>query len=272
MKMVLIKEYRIVLPVSVQEYQVGQLYSVAMASKHETGGGEGIEILKNEPYEEDGEKGQYTHKVYYLKSKVPSYVKLIAPEGGLVFHERAWNAYPYCRTIVTNEYMKDNFMIKIETWHKPEMGTVNNVHNLEENLWDTVQVVPIDIANKGEVAPGDYKPDEDPALFHSVKTDRGPLGPQWKNDLAKTNCPHICSYKLVTVKFKWWGLQTKVENLIHRQAKRFFTNFHRQLFCCIDKWVDLTMEDIRRMEEETCRELGEMLQTGDVRGTYAADD
>lgn len=49
------------------QYQVGQLYSVAEASKNETGGGEGIEVLKNEPYEKDGEKGQYTHKIYHLK-------------------------------------------------------------------------------------------------------------------------------------------------------------------------------------------------------------
>jgi len=26
----------------------------------------------------------------------------------------------------------------------------------------------------------------------------------------------MCAYKLVTVKFKWWGLTTKVENFIHR--------------------------------------------------------
>lgn len=31
-------------------------------------------------------------------SKVPGFVKMIAPEGALVFHEKAWNAYPYCRT------------------------------------------------------------------------------------------------------------------------------------------------------------------------------
>uniref|UniRef100_A0A8C2FK17 Phosphatidylinositol transfer protein beta isoform n=1 Tax=Cyprinus carpio TaxID=7962 RepID=A0A8C2FK17_CYPCA len=79
-------------------YQVGQLFSVAEASKNETGGGEGIEVLKNEPYEKEGEKGQYTHKIYHLKSKVPGFVKMIAPEGALVFHEKAWNAYPYCRT------------------------------------------------------------------------------------------------------------------------------------------------------------------------------
>lgn len=48
------------------QYQVGQLYSVAEASKNETGGGEGIQVLKNEPYEKDGERGQYTHKLYHL--------------------------------------------------------------------------------------------------------------------------------------------------------------------------------------------------------------
>ena len=49
------------------QYQVGQLYSVAEASKKETGGGEGVEVLVNEPYEKDGEKGQYTHKIYHLQ-------------------------------------------------------------------------------------------------------------------------------------------------------------------------------------------------------------
>uniref|UniRef100_A0A3Q4B458 Phosphatidylinositol transfer protein beta isoform n=1 Tax=Mola mola TaxID=94237 RepID=A0A3Q4B458_MOLML len=242
---------------SLSQYQVGQLYSVAEASKNETGGGEGIEVLKNEPYESDGEKGQYTHKIYHLKSKVPGFVKMIAPEGSLVFHEKAWN----------NEYMKDDFMIKIETWHKPDMGTVENVHELDEQTWRTVEVVPIDISNKEE----DYKPEEDPALFHSIKTGRGPLSPEWKNEL-KTDCPCMCAYKLVTVKFKWWGLQTKVENFIHKQEKRIFTNFHRQLFCWIDRWVSLTMEDIRRMEDETQKELEEMRQKGDVRGTSATDE
>ena len=40
-----------------------------------------------------------------------------------------------------------------------------------------------------------------------------------------------------------------------QQEKRLFTNFHRQLFCWIDKWIELNMEDIRRMEEETRKEL-----------------
>uniref|UniRef100_A0A8C4P7S1 Phosphatidylinositol transfer protein alpha isoform n=1 Tax=Dromaius novaehollandiae TaxID=8790 RepID=A0A8C4P7S1_DRONO len=92
---------RVILPVSVEEYQVGQLYSVAEASKNETGGGEGVEVLVNEPYERDGERGQYTHKIYHLQSKVPTFVRMLAPEGALNIHEKAWNAYPYCRTGMT---------------------------------------------------------------------------------------------------------------------------------------------------------------------------
>ncbi|CAH2263611.1 jg10916 [Pararge aegeria aegeria] len=48
----LIKEYRVTLPLTVEEYQVGQLYCVAEVSKNETGGGEGIEVIKNEPFKD----------------------------------------------------------------------------------------------------------------------------------------------------------------------------------------------------------------------------
>ncbi|XP_009883519.1 PREDICTED: phosphatidylinositol transfer protein alpha isoform [Charadrius vociferus] len=264
---------RVILPVSVEEYQVGQLYSVAEASKNETGGGEGVEVLVNEPYERDGERGQYTHKIYHLQSKVPTFVRMLAPEGALNIHEKAWNAYPYCRTVITNEYMKDDFLIKIETWHKSDLGTQENVHKLEPDVWKNVEAIYIDIADRSQVLPKDYKAEEDPAKFKSVKTGRGPLGPNWKKELGKqTDCPYMCAYKLVTVKFKWWGLQNKVENFIQKQEKRLFTNFHRQLFCWLDKWVDLTMEDIRRMEEETKRQLDEMREKDPVKGMTAADD
>jgi hypothetical protein len=61
-----------VLPLTVDEYQVGQLWSVAEASRNETGGGEGVEVLRNEPYTDhpllNGKytAGQYTHKIYHL--------------------------------------------------------------------------------------------------------------------------------------------------------------------------------------------------------------
>ncbi|XP_071327962.1 phosphatidylinositol transfer protein alpha isoform-like [Trachinotus anak] len=268
----LIKEFRIVLPLSVEEYQVGQLYAVAEASKNETGGGEGVEVLANEPYEKDGEKGQYTHKIYHLQSKVPGIIRRFAPKDSLEVHEEAWNAYPYCRTILTNAYMKDNFMIKIETWHKPDMGDQENVHGLDQSSWEATEIVDIDIADRSCISAKDYKPEHDPAIFKSEKTGRGPLGPDWKKELVNNpNCPHMCAYKLVTVKFKWLGLQGKIENMIQKVEKRLFTHFHRQLFCWIDKWIDLSMDDIRRMEEETKNELDEMRKNDEIKGMAAED-
>lgn len=45
--------------------------------------------------------GQYTYKIYHLASKVPAFIRLLAPKGSLEIHEEAWNAYPYCRTVIT---------------------------------------------------------------------------------------------------------------------------------------------------------------------------
>ncbi|XP_035481947.1 phosphatidylinositol transfer protein alpha isoform isoform X2 [Scophthalmus maximus] len=179
----------------------------------------------------------------------------------------------HIRTVAQNEYMKDNFLIKIETWHKPDLGHLENVHGLDAETWKKVDVVYIDIADRSQVDSKDYKPEEDPCRFKSMKTSRGPLGPDWKKELPnKKDCPHMCAYKLVTVKFKWWGLQNKVESFIQKQEKRLFTNFHRQLFCWIDKWIELNMEDIRRMEEETRKELDEMRVKDPVKGMVALED
>ncbi len=97
----LIKEFRIPMPLTVEEYQVGQLYAVAQSSKEETSGGEGVQVLINEPFENDLEKGQYTKKIYHLKSKVPAFISVILPSGALEIHEEAWNAYPKCKTVLT---------------------------------------------------------------------------------------------------------------------------------------------------------------------------
>ena len=46
----MILEFRIPLPLKTEEFQVAQLFMVASASETVTGGGEGIQIIKNEPY------------------------------------------------------------------------------------------------------------------------------------------------------------------------------------------------------------------------------
>ena len=174
--MSVIREYRIPMPITVEEYRIAKLYSVAEASKNETGGGEGIEIVTNEPYEDPvhGGKGQYTHKVIHLSSKIPSFIRLLAPKGLVEIKEESWNAYPYCRTVYTNpSYMKDTFSIEIITWHKEERvsksDNTNKHHTLTDSELEKRTVDFIDIVND-PVSSSDYKVDEDPSKFKSEKT------------------------------------------------------------------------------------------------------
>jgi hypothetical protein len=44
---------------------VAQLYSVAEVSKNETGGGEGIEVLKNEPFDNFPLLGEFFFLCFY---------------------------------------------------------------------------------------------------------------------------------------------------------------------------------------------------------------
>ncbi|XP_011503545.1 PREDICTED: phosphatidylinositol transfer protein alpha isoform [Ceratosolen solmsi marchali] len=270
----LIKEFRVTLPVTVEEYQVAQLYSVAEASKNNTGGGEGIEVLKNEPFTNypllggKYSSGQYTYKIYHLASKVPAYIRMLLPKSSLEIHEEAWNAYPYCKTVISNPgYMKENFIIIIESYHIGDIGDQENVHELPPNKLKIREVVHIDISND-PIASADYKDDEDPRKFKSEKTGRGPLvGKDWKHQIT----PIMTCYKLVTCEFKWFGLQARVESYILKAERRLFTNFHRQVFCWIDRWHGLTMEDIRAIEDTTKEELDRQRHKGEVRGMRGDD-
>jgi len=275
----IIKEYRIVLPMTVAEYQVAQLFSVAEASKNETGGGEGIEILKNEPYEKDGEKGQYTHKIYHLESRVPSFVKFFCPKGSLEMNENAWNAYPNCKTVLTNPYLDKKFEISIETRHLSDAGTTENAHGLSAEEWKNVEVVNIDIAND-VVSSDDYDAKYDPSKVRSQKAERGPLKKTWIEELRMKkklggseaeNVPVMCAYKLVKARLNVWGLQGRVEKMIHQQERRLFNTFHRQVFCWMDKWFGMTMDDIRRLEDKTKEDLQRMIKEGEIRGTKVSE-
>lgn len=74
-------ELRIPLPLSVDEYLVAQNWSFNEQSRRETGGGEGVKVLENVPFENKDfcggkySQGQYTHKIYYVENKVPKAVR-----------------------------------------------------------------------------------------------------------------------------------------------------------------------------------------------------
>ncbi|VDN54607.1 unnamed protein product [Dracunculus medinensis] len=237
-----LQEYRIILPLTLEEYNRAQLFAVAETSKNETGGGDGVEVIKQEPFTSStirsGETiyGVHTLKMFRSKSKSPLLFRKILPDKAFTLLEESWNAYPFCKTVITNpNYMKENFFIIIETMH---------------------------IADKGETE-NDITPETDPRSFISEKTGRGKLNKNWSTTNTQ---PVMCCYKVVKIHCKIAGLQAPLENLCQKQYPRLFSKFNRELFCWMDKWYDLTLEDIRKLEEETMEQLKQRIQENEKRG------
>ena len=168
----LIKEYRIPLPLTVEEYQVAQRYMVSRISKQHTGNGEGIEILENKPFDDENGKGQYTKKILHLGSKIPAWFKSFIPPTALQVEEQAWNAYPYCKTVYSCPFLGDRFSITITTKYIQDSGTTNNAFNRSEAELKERTIDIVDIAND-PFDPAKYKEEEDPAKFISEKTEIG---------------------------------------------------------------------------------------------------
>ncbi|KAJ8263704.1 hypothetical protein COCON_G00161610 [Conger conger] len=247
----LIKEYRIPMPMSVEEYRIAQLYMIQKKSREETcGEGSGVEILENRPYADGpGGAGQYTHKVYHIGMHIPSWFRSILPKAALRVEEESWNAYPYTRTRYTCPFV-EKFSIDIETYYKPDPGNQVDVFNMSSAERRQRSLDPIDIV-KDPIPPHEYKAEEDPRLYQSVKTQRGPLTDDWieefNSDPAKA--PIMCAYKLCKVEFRYWGMQSKIERFIHDVGlRKVMVRAHRQAWCWQDEWCGLTMEDIRQLE------------------------
>jgi hypothetical protein len=251
--MVQTREYRVVMPLTLDEYARGQLYTTAAFSKAETSGGEGIEVVKNEPYHDHPTmgSGQYTYKIYHLSSKVPAWVRVVAPSGSLELHEEAWNGFPKIKTVLVNKYMGDKFRITIESFHAPGKATLDNALNLAPDVLKRREVVNLDIA-KDKIEAKDYHAEQDPSKVRSEKANRGPLSPA---DWASKTEPLMTVYKVFTAEFRVMGLQDRVESFIQKTNHSLILLFHRKLFCFLDQYYDMTIADIRAFEERTKLEM-----------------
>ncbi|KOB72915.1 Protein retinal degeneration B [Operophtera brumata] len=258
----LIKEYRIPLPLTVEEYRIAQLYMIAKKSRDESSGeGSGVEIIVNEPYEQGpGGKGQYTQKIYHVGSHLPGWFKSLLPKSALTVSEEAWNAYPYTKTRYTCPFV-EKFSLEIETYYYADNGHQDNVFQLTGSEYKNRIVDVIDVV-KDQLYGADYVKEEDPTLFASQACNRGPLPDNWldeywrdvqgKSQPTPSGKSLMCAYKLCKVEFRYWGMQTKLEKFIHDVAlRKTMLRAHRQAWAWQDEWHGLKMEDIREIERQT---------------------
>ncbi|CAG7711635.1 unnamed protein product [Allacma fusca] len=241
------------MPITAEEYQIGQLFMIAKHSHEQSDAGEGVEVILNVPHTDPvhGE-GRYTEKQIHLSSRLPDWLQSFIPRLFCVT-EKAWNYYPYTETEYTCSFLP-KFNIFIKTKYENNSGTTENCLGLSPEELANRIVEHVDIVYD-EVAPKHYKETEDPKFFKSKKTNRGPLINGWQETFESI----MCIYKLVNVSFEVWGLQTKVEDYAHKAIRDILLLGHRQAFAWIDEWYGMTIEDVReyevKMQEETNKKV-----------------
>ena len=257
-----ILEFRIIVPTNIEKYAIGNRYMNYLYVIDEKNGNEGIEIVKNEPYEKGDEKGRFTHKIYHIKSKIPGFIRLAIPDKYMHFHDESFNSYPLFLTTYKMPGMGDDFMLSIESQHikyTTGMEIPDNIIGLDENDLKMRKIVYIDLINgqpaadppevdmhgytcpeAGITEPIDSKEKYDPSRI-----------PPWTNDYKGEM---IMCIKVVKFNFKWRGLQTSIEKYVGNTAyPGIFANSHRKLMASCKDWYKLTMDDILRIEEEVAQ-------------------
>ena len=259
-------EYRVILPTNVTQYQIANLYLCAQRTRETAGNGEGLEILKNEPYQKGEEKGQFTHKVMHFKSKVPAAIRWAIPDKYLHVHELSHNSYPHFHTEYQQPGMGKDFYLLVESEHIPytsEQGVPDNVLNLTPEELKIREICYIDIVNskpKPEKKEWDMHNFECPAAhIEKLQTPKNTCDeskpPEWTTHYKGTM---IVAVKIVKFKFKWFGIQTAVENFSKSIFHDVFLDSHRAMFYWAANWYPMNMEDIRKLEHQVEEEQKSM--------------
>ena len=194
----LIKEYRIVLPLSLAEYQRGMLYAVAKQSRLEsTDGADGVEFLENAPYtarEPGGSDGIFTRKNVHLGERLPKWASLVLPSTALSLQEQCWNEFPHVKTVYQCAFFEQRFQMSVESRHLEDNGLTDNVHGLDDKELKQRQIEVIDVTQPPQ-GDNDEHVAVDFSQWRSSKASRGPLTADWS--VSGYTGPVMCCYKLV---------------------------------------------------------------------------
>ena len=239
----LIREIRIVMPLSMDEFRRGQRYTIARAERDAVEEGVGVMLVVSE-YCQHEEYGEGVHQVkrFYLSSYLPMWVQPFIPSNSFYVVEESWNYYPHhCYSIFTCKVIP-SLRVEISSRYLNDKATTENVFNLEPAVLKQREVQVLDVINDRlkDTKGGKYNIQG----FKCEKAQRGPLHKDW----IETQNEIMCSYKLIRASVPILGIQNRAESGIIEGLREILFQTHKDSVMWLEDWFDITYGELRELE------------------------
>ncbi|KAI5171781.1 hypothetical protein NEFER03_1086 [Nematocida sp. LUAm3] len=236
--------YVIYMPYTLEEYNIGQLYTTCKVSAREAEGGMRVSVLENKPSEHENlGTCQYTDKIIDFSNKVSSIFRAVAPSGALAMKEVSYNAFPKCRTIYRSMALSDKkFISQVDTLffpeYKPAIDPFNDMPASEKCEVIDIFREPYLAATENGKSPKDYSSEY-------------PEG--WEKNGKKV----MTVFKRVQIDFHLTFIGKRYIGDIDKFFRKIFLQGHQELMHFHDEWKTKSLKDVRQEEERIKKLLEE---------------
>ena len=248
-------EFRIVMPMTADQLNIGFQYTIARSSVEESTEEDRVRVLSNKScVDEEGNNGQHTLKVYYIKSYFPAILSRFMSNESLEMYEDSKDCFPHTFTECTSRVFK-SFSLLIETRVVDgDRGHLDNALGLSQEELGLRNIVDIDILNTPshypdpKHEPGNVRRFEksDVCCLRDYDTER------WREEVPKV----CCAYKLVKCNLAM-PLATMITRAICKTQGDVFTKYYKRAYTWADCWAGMSIRDVESMTLSAVEEESE---------------
>ena len=256
-------EFRVFLPFNQHQAHVAGRYANARRAKEHTNKGDGVEVLEMGEIEENGKVGLQAHRIYHIKTHVPSAIRWAIPDKYGHVHEHYKSVYNHTDTSFVIPEMGDDMILKNESWiidYKQGDEIPDNLFNYTPEELKLRQICYLDMLNGPSGSFGNF--DCHGLSFpeygiYEMTADNKECNekeiPQWVKNYKGPNI--VCIVKSVKFHFKWWGVQSMLENyVLNTIFHDMFLGTHRAMVVWASEWAPMTEEQLIEYEKNIAEE------------------
>ena len=234
-----IHEYRITLPMTEEEYYVGNLFSqVKTRQMDDKQPIDRVRLVQEVDLGNDG--FVYTQQLTSASTRIPHLLAAILPNIDDIYlkWERWENFRNAGREEVSCDYFGDSFKVKIFYYTRPDRGESENVFDhLPKKIVDNRKIHHFDLLEPV------FDEGEDFSTFRSKKGGVGPLDADWKqktDSVTTIYCLFIAQFTFSIID----PINEKVLNSIVKSTELEFVKLAHRIVVWMDLWHGLSIPDL----------------------------